>query len=145
MNICHPSTDLHLWANPDIHPTFCTKCCNRATKRHLFRERNDSKLVCSLHFCSQAVMLMQSQYWDAYPVIPHCSPTPWECQHVKWTRWNSFLKNSHKLRVKYSDNRCLIFARNTHGFTASLQCIPDNIYSLIKHLLPPSLTLYPHY
>lgn len=45
-----------------------------------------------------------------------------------------FPEDLHKLKDKYSNNRCLIFARNTHGFTA-LQCIPDSIYTLIKHLL----------
>lgn len=56
-------------------------------------------------------------------------------QHVKWTRWSSFLKDLHKLKVKYSNDRCLTFARKIHGLTVVAVCSRQYLH-INKHSLP---------
>ena len=51
---------------------------------------------------------------------------------MKETPWSGSLENLHRFKVKDSDNSSLIFAKNTHGFTASMH---SRHYLHIKYAL----------
>lgn len=134
MTICHSSTGLH-YKQMQISTPQSVLSAVTGQRKDICSVRemtpdlsilfiSVSKQLCS---CSHSTGMITMQFYAALP-RPRSSS-------VKETPWSSFLKNVHKFKVKDSNNRCLIFARNTHGFTASLQCIPDIIYTLIKHLL----------
>lgn len=144
MNICHSSADLHYKQIQIPTPQTVLSAVTGQPKDICSAGEMTPNLPVLLIFvlkpicsCNHSTGLITVQFCAALPRPGSIS--------AKETPWSSFLKNLHKFKLKDSNNRCLIFTRSTHGFTASLQCIPDIIYTLIKCLIPllSPATLHP--